>query len=568
MSTVPAELPRGRNDDDSMIEEKNDTLLGLNRLSVIRQLILMVGVAASIALGIAIIMWASEPSYRPLFNDMSSYDPTEVAAVLQQDNVAYKIEPNSGALLIAAEDIHRARLKLASMGITQDKTIGFELLDQETGLGTSQFMETTRYRRGLEGELVRTISSIRNVKGARVHLAIPKQSVFIRDPRKPSASVFLELTGSGNLNQAQVEAIVNLVASSVPELESSGVTVVDQKGNLLSQNNLSDEDKRTSREFAYARKLEEVLSRRIYSILEPVLGAEKFRAEVSADVDFSTSEQAAETFNPDLTALRSEQQSGERRIAGAVDGVPGALANQPPGAGIAPEVANAGNGAAGEADVATDVRTQSVRNYEVDRTVSYTRSQLGRLERLSVAVVVDDIRRVGPEGAATFEAWPAEDLERLTLLVRDAVGYSAARGDSVNVINTPFMAEQEVFEALEVPLWEQDWFGNAIKWVAALLIVLILVFFVVRPTIKGLASGGSDAKSLALAGDDDGLAELERLGDMPDSQSSVGLSASGDFLLPGASDSYEKQVNALKGLIAEDPGRVAQVVRTWVLADE
>ncbi|MAM89194.1 flagellar basal-body MS-ring/collar protein FliF [Allohahella sp. A8] len=568
MSTVPAELPRGRNDDDSMIEEKNDTLLGLNRLSVIRQLILMVGVAASIALGIAIIMWASEPSYRPLFNDMSSYDPTEVAAVLQQDNVAYKIEPNSGALLIAAEDIHRARLKLASMGITQDKTIGFELLDQESGLGTSQFMETTRYRRGLEGELVRTITSIRNVKGARVHLAIPKQSVFIRDPRKPSASVFLELTGSGNLNQAQVEAIVNLVASSVPELESSGVTVVDQKGNLLSQNNLSDEDKRTSREFAYARKLEEVLSRRIYSILEPVLGAEKFRAEVSADVDFSTSEQAAETYNPDLSALRSEQQSGERRIAGTVDGVPGALANQPPGAGIAPEVATAGNGAAGEADVATDVRTQSVRNYEVDRTVSYTRSQLGRLERLSVAVVVDDIRRVGADGTPSFEAWPAADLERLTLLVRDAVGYSASRGDSVNVINTPFMAEQEVFEAIEIPLWEQDWFGNAIKWLAALLIVLVLVFFVVRPTIKGLASGGSDAKSLALAGDDDGLAELERLGDMPDSQSSVGLSASGDFLLPGASDSYEKQVNALKGLIAEDPGRVAQVVRTWVLADE
>ncbi|OZG72890.1 flagellar M-ring protein FliF [Hahella sp. CCB-MM4] len=577
MASVPAEIP-GNNltanvggADTDLIENKSDLLLGFNRLSLLRQLVLMVGVAASIAMGIAIILWANEPAYQPLFADMSRYDATEVAGILNQNDIAFKIEPKSGALLIAAEDLPRARLQLASAGITQDKTIGFELLDQDTGLGTSQFMESTRYRRGLEGELARTIASLRNVKSARVHLAIPKQSVFVRDTRKPSASVFLELIGTRNMQASQVEAIVNLVSSSVPEMDQSDVTVVDQRGTLLSQNNLSEDDRRTSREFEYARKMEEVLTRRVNSILEPILGMGRFRAEVSADVDFTAIEQAEEVFNPDLQAIRSEQEIGEQRIAGTgPQGVPGALSNQPPGTTSVPE--QAGQATQGQAQSqATDVRKQTVRNYEVDRTVSYIKHHQGKIKRLTVAVVVDDIRRPGADGVATMQPWPQAEIDRLTVLVRDAVGYSAARGDSVNVVNTPFLAEDIEFIEPEATLLQQIWelwAGGLLKWAAAILIILILVFGVIRPTLKNLSSGGSDAKELALAGDEEGLVELQKLGDTDGMEESVGLSASGEFMLPGASESYEKQINALKGLVAEDPGRVAQVVRQWVMADE
>lgn len=572
MASVPAEinsggLATGSSGDSDLVENKSDLLLGFNKLSLIRQLILMVGAAASIALGIAIILWANEPSYRPIFNDMSGYDALSVSDMLQQQDIRFKIEPRSGALLIAEEDIHRARMHLAAAGITENKGVGFELLDQETGLGTSQFMESTRYRRGLEGELARTIASLRNVKSARVHLAIPKESVFVRDNRKASASVLLELNGTRTLNAAQVEAIVNLVAGSVPRMAREDVTVVDQAGSLLSANTLSEEEKRTSREFEYARRMEEVLLRRVNSILEPILGSERFRAEVSADVDFTAIEQAEEIFNPEQQAIRSEQQMGVQRGGNLEGGIPGALSNQPPGAANAPEVAGQGGAAGAGEEAVTDIRRESIRNYEVDRTVSYIKHHQGKIQRLTVAVVVDDIKRVNPDsGAMEFQPWPEAELERLAVLVRDAVGFSAARGDRVNVINTPFMAEDIEFAGEEAPIWEQAWFRDLIKWAVAFLIVLVLVFGVIRPTFKNLTSNGSDVKDLALAGDEDGLAELERLSEMP--EENIGLSASDEFMLPGASEGYEKQVNALKGLIAEDPGRVAQVVRQWVMADE
>lgn len=572
MAAVPAEVPdsslAGVSDNANPVESKSDVWLGLNRLSLLRQLVLMIALAASVAMGVAIILWTMEPDYQPLFSDMSAYDPNEVADLLNSHDIKFQIEPRSGALLIASEDVHNARLKLAAAGITQDKTMGFELMDQETGLGTSQFMESTRYRRGLEGELARTIASFRNIKAARVHLAIPKQSVFVRDSRKPTASVFVELMGTRMLSADQVEAIVNLVAGSIPQMQDTEVTVVDQRGNLLSENNLTEEDRRTSKEFEFARKTEEVLTRRVNGILGPILGASRFRAEVSADVDFTSVEQAEEVFNPELQAIRSEQEIGEQRVAGSgPQGIPGALSNQPPGAANAPEVSAAEEGQSGES--ATDIRKQSIRNYEVDRTVSYIKHHQGKISRLTVAVVVDDIPRTNAEGVTEMIPWSAAELERLTILVQDAVGYSASRGDSVNVINTPFLAEQEVFAEIAVPWYEMPLIRDAIKWGLAAVIVLILVFGVVRPTLKNLSSVGRDEKNLALAGDAEGLVELEKLGESADAlESGVGLSAAGEFTLPGSSAGFEKNINVLKGLVAEDPGRVAQVVRQWVMVDE
>lgn len=306
-------------------------LENLSQMSMLRQIGLLVGLAASVAIGFAVVLWSQQPDYRPLYGSLSGMDANQVMEALSGADIPYKIEPNSGALLVKADDVARARIKLAGAGIApNDGNVGYEILDQEQGLGTSQFMEATRYRRGLEGELARTVSSLNNVKGARVHLAIPKSSVFVRDERKPSASVLVELYPGRSLEPSQVMAIVNLVATSVPELEKGQVTVVDQKGTLLSDQQELSELSMAGKQYDYTRRMEGLFTQRVHSILQPVLGNGRYKAEVSADVDFSAVESTAEMFNPDQPALRSEQKLNEERQAGSgPQGVPGALSNQP-----------------------------------------------------------------------------------------------------------------------------------------------------------------------------------------------------------------------------------------------
>ncbi|KZY29188.1 hypothetical protein A3729_22680 [Oleiphilus sp. HI0043] len=311
--------------------------------------------------------------------------------------------------------------------------------------------------------------------------------------------------------------------------------------------------------------MEKVLNERITGILSPILGADRFRSEVSADVDFTQVEETEEFYNPDMQAVRSEQTLDEQRQMMTDGGVPGALANQPPAAGAAPEVANGAG--AGEGGLPTNVRKQTTRNFEVDRTISYTRHQQGRLKRLTVAVAIDDIQNINPEtGEVSYTTWTAEELERLTLLVRNAVGYSAARGDSVNVINTPFAPK--FVEAVQEPeIWEQAWFKELVPKGIAMLFALIIIFTVIRPVFKNLSEAGAQAKELALAGDEDGLAQMDAMSE-GEAGERVTLSASDEFLLPGASEGFDRQLNALKGLIAEDPARVAQVIRQWVNVDD
>jgi len=315
----------------------------LAQMSMLRQLGLLVGLAASVAIGFAVVLWSQQPDYRPLYGSLSGMDANQVVEALSASGIDYTIEPNSGALLVKADDLARARMRLAAAGVAPtDNSVGFEILDREQGLGTSQFMEATRYRRGLEGELARTVASLNNVKAARVHLAMPKASVFVRDERKPSASVLVELYPGRALEPSQVMAIVNLVATSVPELDKGQVTVVDQKGNLLSDQQELSELTMAGKQFDYSRRLESLFTQRVHNILQPVLGNGRYKAEVSADVDFSAVESTSEMFNPDQPALRSEQQVNEQRTSSLPpQGLPGALSNQPPGAAAAPEQAKA-----------------------------------------------------------------------------------------------------------------------------------------------------------------------------------------------------------------------------------
>jgi len=561
---VPVPVGGGVADTDAVGSE-SDLMTGINRLGIFRQVGLMVGLAASVALGLALVLWLQEPNYQPLMNNMKAQDLEEVTQILNLNGVAFKIDHRTGLLLVESEKLYEARMKLAATGITDERNIGYEIMDQDQGLGSSQFMESTRFKRGLEGELSRSIMSFHNVRNARVHLAIPKRSVFVRDSREPTASVLIETSSSRPISREQVDSIVNLVAGSVPEMKQEHVTVVDQRGNLLSNSDESAEDKLIAREFEYSRKMEKVLNNRIHSILSPIMGAERFRSEVSADVDFTQVEETEEFFNPDMQAVRSEQTLDEQHQMKGEGGVPGALSNQPPAAGAAPEIA--GGRGENEGGVPTNLRKQTTRNFEVDRTISYTRHQQGRLKRLTVAVAIDDIRNIDPQtGEVSFTSWSENELERLTILVRSAVGFSAARGDSVNVINTPF-APIIVEPFVEPEIWEQDWFWGLVWKGLAVLISLIVIFAVIRPTFKNLANSGAQAKEFALAGDADGLAQMEQMSE-GEAGERVTLSASDEFLLPGASEGYDRQINALKGLIAEDPARVAQVIRQWVNVDD
>lgn len=324
-------------------------LENLSEMTMLRQVGLMVGLAASVAIGFAVVLWSQQPDYRPLYGSLAGMDSKQIMETLAAADIAYTVEPNSGALLVKADDVARARMKLAAAGVTpSDSNIGFEILDKDQGLGTSQFMEATRYRRGLEGELARTISSLNNVKGARVHLAIPKSSVFVRDERKPSASVLVELFSGRSLEPGQVLAIINLVATSVPELSKSQITVVDQKGNLLSDQAENSALTQAGKQFDYSRRMESMLTQRVHNILQPVLGNDRYKAEVSADVDFSAVESTSEQFNPDQPALRSEQSTSEQRTASnGPQGVPGALSNQPPAPATAPQTTGGAAATAG-----------------------------------------------------------------------------------------------------------------------------------------------------------------------------------------------------------------------------
>ena len=589
VANVPAKAEPG---------EPKKPLLGLSflenlaEMSVLRQLGLLVGLAASVAIGFAVVLWSQQPDYRPLYGSLNGMDASQVVDTLTTSGIDYTIEPNSGALLVKADDLARARMRLAAAGVAPtDNSVGFEILDREQSLGTSQFMEATRYRRGLEGELARTVASLNNVKAARVHLAMPKASVFVRDERKPSASVLVELYPGRALEPSQVMAIVNLVATSVPELDKGQVTVVDQKGNLLSDQQELSELSMAGKQFDYTRRMETLFTQRVHNILQPVLGTGRYKAEVSADVDFSSVESTSEMFNPDQPALRSEQQVNEQRQSSLPpQGVPGALSNQPPGPAAAPQqaagaAAPAGPIAAGQplvdangqqimdpvtgqpmlAPYPADKREQSTRNFELDRSISYTRQQQGRLRRLSVAVVVDDQLRVDPAtGESSRVPWTTDDLARFTRLVQDSVGFDASRGDSVSVINTAFTASQGE-EIPDIPFYTQPWFWDIVKQVLGVLFILVLVFGVLRPVLNNITGGGR-GKELAGSGDVElgSMAGLD--GELSDDRASLGGPQS--IMLPSPSEGYDAQLNAIKSLVAEDPGRVAQVVKEWINADE
>jgi flagellar M-ring protein FliF len=474
-----------------------DTVLQrFTELPPARKLGLAVGLAASIALIVGLLLWSRAPEYRVLFSNLSERDGGAVIAALQQMNVPYRTE-GGGAILVPADQVYDLRFRLAGQGLPRGGAVGFELMDTAK-LGMTQFQEQVAYQRGLEGELARTIQSLGPVEAARVHLAIPKPSVFVRDQQKPSASVMVSLYTGRSLDPAQVNAIVHLVSSSVPSLSPANVTVVDQAGNLLTgRPEAAGTQGLNATQLDYLRQVEDYYARRIEAIVAPIVGTGNVRAEVRADLDFSHSEYTSETFKPNPTpeaqTIRSQQTVEESSTGGAAaGGVPGALSNQPPGPASAPLTApagaNAGPAEGQGAGVSSSSRRESTVNYEVDKTIRHVKEPLGRIKRLSVAVVVNYRPVAGEGGQAQAKPLSPQELNQINSLVREAMGYNQERGDTVNVVNAAFSATKP--EEVSLPLWKDpETMAMAKELLKNLLVfglAFYLVFGVLRPLLRDL----------------------------------------------------------------------------------
>ena len=525
---------------------------------VVRQLGVMVSIAASVALGVAVVLWSQTPNYSVLFANLASKDVTAVIDLLQKSDIPFKVDQATGAVMVPSSEVQSARLKLAGDGLPQSDGFGFELLQQETGFGTSRLVEEARYQRAIEGELSRTITSLASVETARVHLATPKRSVFVRQRKHPSASVVVKLFAGRNLDKGQVAAIVHLVASSVPELNPNRVTLVDHKGRLLNSQSDSRLMNLANSQFEHTGNLEKHYKERIEKLLGPLLGYENVRAEVTAEVDYTVTEQTQERYNPDQTALRSEQVNEQSSRLSATQGVPGALSNQPPAAGQAPE--QVGGVAAGQgSNEPLNVSKRATRNYEVDRTLSHTQLESGVLRRLSVAVVVNDQVVVDEKGEITHTPRTQEEIERITRLVKEAVGYTLQRGDSVQIINSPFHQTAPPEPLPEMAIWEEPWFWDVVRQVGGVLLVLLLIFAVLKPTMKRLATPVVVNRPELEAGAE-GVAGEGGVAGQP------ALAGAETVTLPGPG-SYEQTLEAARNMIDDDPKRVAQVVKKWVAED-
>ncbi len=519
-------------------------------------------IALGLALGVAVMLWAGTPEYKPLFIDLSEDQAGEILEALDKLQAEHKIDRRSGTILVPAESVHELRLRLAAAGYPKRNESGYEILEKQPGLGTSRALEQARYQHALEGEIARSIMTLESVKAARVHLALPKESVFVRQRKPPSASVLLQLMPDHEIRREQVQAIVHLVASSVPKLVPERVTVVDQYGHLLnSVNQDKDELSLTDKQFEYKKKVEDYLVERIETLLVPLVGRDAVRTQVAADIDFTAVERTEELYNPDLPALRSEQHEEKREHYETAQGVPGALTNQPPAAGTAPEVAKdeGGNGSG----TPVESLKKRVLNYELDRTINHIRQSTGEIRRLTVAVAVDNVKLPQADGTVVTRPYTQEELNSLIALVKQAVGYDASRGDQVTVTNVAFRGNGEI-AVPEVPVWQQAWVWNLGKQLGALLVVLALIFSVLRPLLRALLPKAQEPvaeEAIAL-----GEARIETEAEAQSGPLSLEQESEELLRLTGP-QSYEKRLGFVHRLIDQDPDRVVQVVKNWIIED-
>jgi len=551
---MPLPLSRESLSADKAAEKTAVALVKLQEMQLGRRLGMMLMIAAAVAVGLMVFFWSQGPKDTPLYTGLDVRATAEAADLLRAAQIPVRIDPATGAISVPDEYLHEARLKLAESKLTDSGRLGFELMERDPGFGVSQFIETARYQHALETELVRTIKSLRPVRDARVHLAIPKPSAFTRKRELASASVVLELRTGTSLTQAQVDAIAHMVASGIPDLAPERVTVVDQSGQLLSRQDKNSEEAISAAQFEQVRRQETTFSRRIRELLEPMTGAGRVNAEVTVDMDFSVLEEARELYNGEPPKLRSEQVSENSSTIKGPEGVPGAASNTPPGPDAATETAQ----------TPLEHSQSATRNFELDRTLQHTRQPGGRIRRITTAVLIDHVPRPDASGNIALQALSAEELERVEALVQQAVGFDASRGDMVSVMNTRFVNESSDIVDEPVPWWQQWWVRDALRLGLGALVILALLFGVLRPAIRQLTGAADKAKSeqdiATTEIDDTAAAEL--------AEDTLHLSLEGSehaaLEAPEPPDAYETRLQLAREAVRADSKRVAQVVKGWI----
>lgn len=536
----------------------------LTRMPGMRQLLVLIGLAASISMGVTAAFWMQDPGYTVLFGNLSDKESSAVINVLSSSSIPYQLDDKTGAVKVPTEKVHHARLKLAEQGLPKSSGFGLEIMEGGNGFSTSQFMEGARYHHALETELARTIGSLQPVQSARVHLAVPKSTVFLGKKQQPSASVLLQLYSGRSLTEAQVAAIVHLVGSSIPDLQPGDVTVVDQSGKLLSAPDDASELGLSARQLDYVRRVEESYVARVENLLVPMLGAGRVRTTVTTQLDFTQREETQELYDPE-TIVRSEQVAEDRNNGSGLNGgIPGALSNQPPApvtaaatpapAAASPAIPADAARAQAAATVAATPENESVRrtrNFEMDRTMSHTKQSVGAIQRLSVAVLIDEKRVTAEDGTVTSVKVPPEELEAIQKLVRDAVGYDEARGDTVSVSSMPFYQSPPVEDAEEPGLLQSPTVQSLGKQGLAAILILAVALVLVRPLLRALG-GAAGAPG------------------QPAMPAYAGGGGGGGMGLPPEQRvplSYDDKVSVARQLADKNPERVAQIVRAWVQAD-
>ncbi|MBD3895229.1 flagellar M-ring protein FliF [Halomonas sp. ML-15] len=539
---------------------------------------LMIASAVVIAIIIALLLWARSPDYRVLYSNLSEADGGRIINELESRDVDYRMGPGGQALLVPSDQVHTLRLQLAEQGLPQGGNVGFELMDNQA-FGVSQFAEQVNFQRGLEGELSRSIESLGPVNRARIHLAMAKPSVFVREREPAKASVVLTLHGGRNLSEGQVDSIVHMVSSSVPELSADDVTVVDQAGRLLTRSGGSSRDL-DGTQLAYIDEVERSYQRRIENILTPILGSQNVRAQVAAQIDFSSREETSERYGPNQApneaAVRSSQLNTSYRGGDELAmGIPGALTNTPPG--VAPSLINQPLDEDGnpieqeelaEGDAPSDLQHSNVINYEVDRNVAHIQHRRGQIDRLSVAVVVNYRETTNEDGETERVALSDPEVAQLNRLVRQAMGFSEARGDEVEVVNSPFTLDQEELD--ERAWWEspelQAMAISAGRYLLIAFIALLLYLLLLRPLIKRY----TEQPLTAMAMPEPGLRATVG-GTDEDDEASAQLEDEASYEPPRKkrkASAYEQQLKDVRELAQEDPRLIAMIVRSWIHNDE
>ncbi|MGM7764321.1 flagellar basal-body MS-ring/collar protein FliF [Yersinia enterocolitica] len=548
----------------------------LARLRANPKIPLLIAAAAAVAILVALMLWAKSPDYRVLYSNLNDRDGGDIVTQLTQLNIPYRFADNGGALLIPADKVHETRLRLAQQGLPKGGAVGFELLDQEK-FGISQFSEQVNYQRALEGELARTIGTLGPVLNVRVHLAMPKPSLFVREQKSPTASVTLALQPGRALDEGQINAIVYMVSSSVAGLPPANVTVVDQTGRLLTQSDSAGRDLNAA-QLKFTNEVENRFQRRIETILAPMVGSGNVHAQVTAQVDFASREQTDEEYKPNQAAnqgaVRSQQVSTSEQLGGTnVGGVPGALSNQPSatpvapievpqatpaaGAGAAANAANRPATAARQTATSSNSRHDQTTNFEVDRTIRHTQQQAGMVQRLSVAVVVN----YGSDKAGKPIALSKDQLAQVESLTREAMGFSTVRGDTLNVVNTPFNATDDA-SGSNLPFWQQPSFFDQLLNIGRYLLILLVAWILWRKLVRPLIAKKQEADKAA-ASVNNIVQAAQTTETAKQTKEELALRKKNQQRV-----SAEVQAQRIRELADKDPRIVALVIRQWMSNDQ